>query len=209
MIALALLVVSVAILVQIESNAMMMTKESSKIVTGTELAQQKLSEAMLTVEKEGFTDADHCESGDFSDFGDETMNLEFGDGLDGYHFEWCVMEVDIQLAGDIAGMAQNLAGTGALPGAPAGLGDAAASAGIPGMGAGGSSGIPDLGSLGMNPEMISQMLGKYIRAIQVRVWWGDDSKKAKEAGDEVVITTHVINPTGAVIQTQADPMAGT
>ena len=33
---------------------------------------------------------------------------------------------------------------------------------------------------------------------QSPIWWGEDSEQAEEDGTEVVLTTHVINPSGAV-----------
>lgn len=187
MIALAILVTCVVILAQSQSSSAMMTREAQILITGTNLAEQKVSEVMLVVEKEGFTSQDHCEEGDFSNFGDETMDLEYGDALDKYRFAWCVSELDVGLAGDIMGMAQSLSGGGGAGGSDAG-----------GAAAGGAAGGMDLSSFGLGPEMISQMLSKYIREVRVEVWWGEDAKKSEEDGDWVVITTHVINPSGAI-----------
>lgn len=185
MIALAILVTCVVILVESQSSSAMMTREAQQIVTGTNLAQEKLSEVTFVIEQEGFTDQDHCEEGDFSDFGDETMNLEYGDALDAYQFSWCILEIDVGLAGDILGMAQSLGGGG--EGGDAG-------------GAGAAMGGMGLSALGFGPEMIGEMLSNYVRGVRVVVWWGEDEKISEDRGDQVVITTHVINPTGAIRQ---------
>jgi prepilin-type N-terminal cleavage/methylation domain-containing protein len=192
MVALGILTVSLLILVETQSTCIRMTREAQRMVTGTNLAQEKLSEVLLLVEEEGFTDTDKCETGDFAEYGDETLDVELRKSLEAYHFEWCVREIDIALAGDLTGMAQGLQGSGyfgsSSESTPAQ--DAAADAG----------GLPDLGALGVSNELVTEQLARYIREVKVRVWWGESSKDAEEAGDEIVLTTHVINPTGAVTQ---------
>ena len=53
--------------------------------------------------------------------------------------------------------------------------------------------------------MIVEFLAPYDREVRVRVWWGLDSAAAEEDGTEVVLTTHVINPTGALALEQGLP----
>lgn len=200
MIALAILVVCVVILVDSQSTSAQMTSEAQKMLIGTNLAQEKTAEVMLLVEEEGFTDTDKCDSGDFASFGDDELDLEFGDALDVYHWEYCVSEIDIALAGDIVSMAQGLAGDGAIAGTP-----------LPSDAAGGGGGLPgglDLAMFGLSPEVMSQMLSRYIREVRVRVWWGEDGKKSKESGDEVIVVTHAFNPSGAMRQMETDPTGG-
>jgi hypothetical protein len=43
------------------------------------------------------------------------------------------------------------------------------------------------------------MLGMYIREVRVRVWWGKNAKEAEELKDQVILVTHVINPTGQIV----------
>ena len=85
-------------------------------------------------------------------------------------------------------MASELQGSGALGDQPEGA---------PSLASLGEGGNP-LSQLGMSPDMISEMLTPYIREIKVRVWWGKDSKLAEERGDEVIVVTHVVNPSGVV-----------
>lgn len=185
MVALAILVVSLAILMETLGSSALATREAERIVTATQLAQEKLAEVQLIVEKDGISESDIHESGDFSDFGDEGFNLEFGDNLDDYHFEWWVSEIDIGLAGDIASMTESLEGTGLLPDqsdeSASGLADQS----------------PDLGSLGISNKMITEMLGRYIREMRVRVWWGESSEEAERLGDEVVLIGHATDPRGS------------
>lgn len=191
MVALAILVVSLVILVETQSTAAHATREAERFLTATDLAEAKLAEAMMQVEMDGFTENDVYEEGDFDDLGDEVLNVEMGDDLEDYHWEYGIQEIDIELAGDIASMASELTGgEGAEAGGEGlgGLGDLAG--GLPG-GAGG------LGAL-LSPDMLSQMLGPYIREVRVRVWWGPDSDTAEEDGTEVIVVTHVINPAGEI-----------
>jgi len=191
MIALGLLVVSLAILLQTMSSAAVATREAEYIVTATQLAQEKLTQVRLKIEKEGVTDRQITESGDFKDFGDEQMDLQFGDELQDYHYEWSISQIDIGLAGDIASLAGDLQGQGLLPSGSEGdqqQGDQNQ-----------PQQLPSLASLGISNQMISQMLGRYIREVRVRVWWGDDSDKAHDDGDEVVLTTHVADTAGSFI----------
>jgi len=188
-IALAILVTSMVLLAEIQTLSIEGSREVQKILVGTSLAQEKLNEVLIRLEGEGFTDKDVCEEGDFEEFGDEGVELEFGDSLKDYHFEYCISEIDIGLAGDIAGMAESLGGTGLS-------GQSEATSEL-------TSEAPDLNSLGFSNEMISDMLGNYVREVRVRVWWGEDSKQAEEEGNEVVLVSHVANPTGAVVMTGA------
>lgn len=199
MIALAILVTALTLLAEIQATAIVMTKEGERLVTASNLAAEKSAEIQLRLEQEGFTDTDVCESGDFDEFGNEMLDAEFGDSLKDYHFEWCVATVDVALAGDIAGMAGGLAGNGYFPG------EGASTAGATLDAASALGGAPDLSTLGLGPEQMSEMLGNYVREVRVRVWWGEDSKKAEELGDEVVVVSHAINPTGAITATQQAP----
>ncbi|MCA9566256.1 MAG: prepilin-type N-terminal cleavage/methylation domain-containing protein [Myxococcales bacterium] len=185
MIALAILTTSIVILVETQSTAAWATREAEKVVTGTDLARYKMSEALLRVEADGFTDGEIFESGDFRDLGDEVLNLQMGEALEDFHWEYAVQEIDIQLAGDIAAMASEFAGDdGGGEGGPA----------IPGL-PGGAGGLSAL----LSPEMLSQMLGPYIREVRVRVWWGKNSDEAEEYGSEVILVSHVINPSGDLV----------
>ncbi|MFZ5481026.1 MAG: type IV pilus modification PilV family protein, partial [Myxococcota bacterium] len=67
-IALAILAVSLVVLVESQSSAVLVTVDAQRTLTGTWLAQEKMAEAMLRVEYEGFTDQDIDEEGDFADF---------------------------------------------------------------------------------------------------------------------------------------------
>lgn len=186
MIALAILVTALTILVETQSSAAFISREAERIVTATDLAALKYDEAALVVEEDGFQLGDIGESGDFSDLGDEAMDLEFGAELEEYHWEWWVSEIDFELAADLVGAAGDLQSSGVLGGG----GEAAAPAGGGGLGA--------LGGL-VSSDMMTSMISPYIREVRVRVWWGEDSDFAEEEGSEVVIVGHVINPSGQII----------
>jgi prepilin-type N-terminal cleavage/methylation domain-containing protein len=189
MVALAILTVCLVLLAETQSSAVLLTTEAERIVVATDLARMKLNEALLEVEQDGFQTSDRNESGDFKDLGDDLLDVEFGEDLDDYEWEWLVSEVDIEMLGDLAAAAQSM---------PAEEGGEA-SAGGPG------GALAGLSMLGIGPEAITQFLAPYVREVRVRVWWGGDSEQAEEDGTEVVLTTHVINPGGALQLEQQVP----
>lgn len=190
MVALAILVVSLAILLETQASAAFLTREAERVVTATDLAQVKFDEAALALETDGFQIGDQHEEGDFDDLGDEAMSLEFGDELEDYHWEYWISEIDVALAGDLAGAASELQGSGVMGGEGGDMAAAGAAGG--GLGA--------LGSMA-SPEMLTQMVAPYMREIRVRVWWGASSRAAEEEGTEIVLVGHAINPSGQVLAT--------
>ena len=201
MVALAILVVSVAVLIETQGSAAKITREAERVITATDLANAKMNETLLFVEEEGFTNSDIHETGDFDDFGDEAFDLAFGKELSEYHWEYWVSEIDLALAGDIAGMASELESSGVIGGGGGQAGGAASPLG--GAGGGGSP----LANLGISSEMITEMLTPYIREVRVRVWWGEDSDEAEDRGNEIVVVSHLVNPTGTVFAGSEDAAA--
>lgn len=193
-VALAVLVVCLLVLVESQATAVYMTLEAERYVIATQLAQEKLNEVQLLVEYEGFTDQDVDESGDFKDFGDEALELELGDRFDDFRWRYTVDNMDLAQLGDIAGAAQDM------------MGDESGEDGAPPPGATGGAGAGDAANAGMGmmggflaPDALTEQLGKYMRQVNVVVWWGgDDMEKAEEDGHAVRVTAHVINPNGAV-----------
>ncbi len=186
MLALGILTVSLVILVQSQAEAVAMTREAERVLVATDLAKLKMSEAMLRLEEDGFQSSEVVEFGEFDDLGDELTNLEFGKEYEDYHWEYTITEIDIQLAGDLMGMASEMEGD------DGGFGGMLGGAGIPGDAGGAAGGAGDAaGMLGgfLQPQMLTEMVGPYIRMVVVRVWWGESSEQAEE-------DTHVANPAG-------------
>ncbi|MCO4747862.1 MAG: prepilin-type N-terminal cleavage/methylation domain-containing protein [Proteobacteria bacterium] len=183
MVALAIMVASFAMLLKSQGNAVVMTREARYIITGTQLAQEKMAEVRLEVEKTGVYDRQITDSGDFDSFGDEAFDLEFGDAFEEFHYEWWVSEIDLEIAGDIMGMASEYAG------------DQAEDAGQASAAGGGAAGNDMLGML--SGDLITNQVGKYFREVRVRVWWGEDSKHAEEYGNEVILTGHIADTQGS------------
>lgn len=179
MISLSIMVASFAILLKSQGNAVVMTRESRYIITATQLAQEKMAEVRLEVEKTGVYDRQIKDSGDFDDFGDEAFNLEFGEEFEDFHYEWWVSEMDLDIAGDMMGMAQDFGGEEDTTGQ---------------AGAAGAGTDQLMGMLG--GDMITQQIGKYFREVRIRVYWGEDSKEAEELGNEVVLIGHISDPRG-------------
>jgi len=186
-IALAILAVSVMILVETQAGALFMSTDADRISTATYLAEEKMMEALLELEREGWTSMDVEETGDFDDFGSEDFR---GDALrldlDGQHegFKWAytVKKIELNIPTDLGGAAGELAGNGYW-------GDSNQDAG--------QDAQMDLTDIpGFNPDMITEYLGDYIREVRVLIWWGEN----EDGVDQVELTTHVINPSGAITE---------
>ena len=186
-IALAILAVSLFVLVDAQSTAVLMTIDANKTLTGTYLAQEKMAEAMLRLEYEGFREGDIDEEGDFSEIGQEDglgSDADFGDSFEEYRWAYAIREVDIQL-GDITSAADELESAGFGPQTEEGQEQAEQR---------------DLTDMGFQPDMISDMLKPYIREIRVLVWWGEEAPDLEEGCDSCIeLVTHVINPSGQII----------
>ncbi len=191
MVSLAILVVSLAILVETMGSAIVATREAEHIVTATQLAQEKLSEVLILVEKEGVTERERTESGDFTRYDDAQIDLEFGAALEDYKYEWWISQIEVGLVGDLADLAQTFGGDTTDVGGQEMENQA-----------------PSLASLGVSNDMIGEMLGRYIREVRVRVWWGEDSDRAEELGDEVILTQHITDPTGGFVNLGGGAAAG-
>ncbi|MCP4808414.1 MAG: prepilin-type N-terminal cleavage/methylation domain-containing protein [Proteobacteria bacterium] len=198
MVALAILSVSLFVLVNSQTTAYIMTLESQKMTTATMLAKEKMSQAILMVESEGFQEQDIEEEGDFAEgvFGE----FESG-GLDGqweglndqtfedFKFAYTVRAVELNLDGDVGGMADQLSGSGYW-------GEEAEEK----VEARGEDQTPGLEDMGVSQDMLSDYLSPYIREIRVVVWWGPkDLDDAEEDGDIIELVTHVVNPSGQVV----------
>ena len=189
MIALAILVVSLIVLIDAQATAVFMTTEAERILIATALAQEKMAEVQMEVELMGFGEQDIEEEGDFEDYEFEELDLDFGEEYINYKWAWTVRKIELDMVADIAGMGEDLAGAGYF-------GDEGGEADF--------SGAPDLGDMGVQPDMITDMLGAYIREARVIVWWGAGDPEDKDFVDKIEITSHVINPTGMITPSEGD-----
>jgi len=209
MIALSILTISLVILIQTQSLAIQLTQEAETRMVATDLAQQKMTEALLLVEAEGFQVRDVYERGDFDDFGSDGLRIDMRDQLEGFEWEYSIREVDITIIGEASETAGDLTDDGSS--------DDDGGGGLLGnlLGGGGDGGGNPLGGigpmisqaisgLGLGAGSISEMLGPFVREVRVRVWWGGSLSEAEEQGNEVVLTTHIFDPSGAA----AAPGAG-
>lgn len=76
-IALGILAVSVMILVETQAGALMMSTDADRMQTATYLAEEKMLEAQLYLEREGWGSQDIEEEGDFEEFGNEEFRGGF------------------------------------------------------------------------------------------------------------------------------------
>ena len=107
------------------------------------------------IEAEGLVSDDVHERGDFDGYGDEA-DLEFGDDLDDFQWEYEVVEVDFAISGDLFAMMGGMDdSSGDGSGDPATMAETAMSA------------------MGITDDLITETLGQFIREVRVRVYWVD------------------------------------
>ncbi len=192
--ALGILVVSLGLMVETQADSALMTEEAERQIMMADLAEMVMGEAIERVATEGFPTGDIEEEGEFDEFGDDVVQAAFGDTLEEFHWYYSIAEVDLAMAGDLAEAAQQFDSSDTY-----GNGDAPVDLG------GGNDPMAGLSAMGLSGEAISQVLAPYIREVRVRVWFGKDQEDAEEAGNEIVVTTHVINPMGAKVLDQGVP----
>ena len=179
MVASLIMVITLATVARIQVNALRLNSEAELVVLGTLLAQEKMAEVKLMIEAEGLASDDVHEEGDFKEYGDEA-DLDFDDELDDFKWQYEVVEVDFSISGDLLSM------MGAVGDDESGSGEDPQSMAETAMSA-----------MGINDEVITETLGKFIREVRVRVYWEDSVEIAEERGKIVEIVTHVISPKGA------------
>ncbi len=189
MVAIGILSLSLMVLLETQTSSVVMTGEARKIGVASALANEKITEVLLTLEREGWTSQDIEEEGHFDDFGSEefrgdSLNLDLEDDLKDFHWAYTVRRVELSMPGDVMGTAGELA-EGGYWGEQSEEASEQASQ---------SSGF-DLSDVpGFNPEQITEYLSNYLREVRVVVWWGEN----EDESDQVEITTHAINPSGLV-----------
>jgi len=186
-IAIGILAVTLLVLVESQASAVFMTVDGRKVSTATALADEKMQEVILTLEREGWTSQDIEEEGDFESFGAEEFRGEDANidtEYEEFHWAYTVRRIEINIPTDLSGTADQLAEGG-------GLGEQAQEEGL------GDVGL-DLSMIpGFSPDMIMDQLAGFMREVRVRVWWGDN----EDGEDQVEFVHHVINPTGVVTNT--------
>lgn len=191
-IALAILVLALSILVENQGFAAYMTRDAERIRIATMLAEEKLIEAQLQLELDGWTTSDVDKDGDFDNFGSEEfrgsgVNLDYDDLLDDYKWAYTVRKIEMNMPADMGSMTEDLMGSGYF-------GDQSQNEDV-------QNNQMDLGDIGISSDMITEYLSDYIREVRVMVWWSEDHE---ETGDYVEILTHVVNPSGVVTDPEVE-----
>jgi len=191
MIALAILTSGLMVLVDSQAYAVLMTKETDRLLVATMLAEEKMGELQLLVEKQGFSDQDIEERGDFSDFGTEglledfqmpDLDVDLGDSLEDYQWAYTLREVEMSFP-DMGGAGEQLASSGYW-------GDTNDE-----ISSSSDESAPGLSDMGIDSDVVTEMLSPYFREVRVRVWWGENEDDL----DQVELVSHVINPSGTII----------
>ncbi len=185
-IALSILVLALSILVENQGFAAFMTRDAEKIRIATMLAEEKMVEAQLYLELEGWKSTDINEDGDFDDLGSEEFrgsgnNLDLDEDFEDYQWAYTIRTIELNMPADMGGMMNDMMGEGYY-------GDQSQNEAV-------QDNQMDLGDLGVSSDMITDYLSDYIREVRVIVWWEEDFE---ETGDYVELLTHVVNPSGVV-----------
>ncbi len=200
MIAVAILAGALTVLVHAQATAVLMTTETEKLLIATMLAKEKMAEVQLMMESDGFGEQDIEEEGDFDDFGDMEgldLNLDVDDEYEGFQWAYTVRQIELDLGGDFTGMAEDLAGQGYWGDQDYDQQGSTSSSSSGGRDA--ESQQPGLDDMGVSSDMITELLGGYIREVRVLVWWGENEDEL----DQVEITSHVINSSALTLLSAA------
>jgi len=182
-ISLGILATAMVVLIDSQAFAVFSTREADFIIRSTQLAEEKMMEVQILMEREGFSDQDIEEEGDFEEFGAEEfrgddLHLDLEDELKDFRWAYTVRKIELSMPPNLGGMASDLAGGGYFGEEKSAEMDV--------------GGAPDLGDMGVSGDMITDTLADYIREVRVRVWWGDNEDET----DQIELTSHIINPTG-------------
>ena len=183
-IALAILAVSLAILINGQGSAGWMITHTNNIRIATLLSEEKMAEAQLLLEQEGRKDSDIEENGDFGDFGSEDWrqtNLQIDEDLERFKWAYTIRRIEMDFPSQLGSLTEDLGASGYF-------GDQ--------NNEDVQNNTMDLGDLGISPDMITEYLSNYIREVRVRIWWGEEP----DGDDQLEILTHIINPTGVVTE---------
>lgn len=188
-ISLAILAVSLAVLVESEAGAVMLTVDAQRTLTANTLAEQTMAEVLLAAETEGISESDQYGEGEYSDFGSDGQfgQADFTGEYDEFSYAWTVRKVDMQI-GDAAQAITDLQEMGVSPSGNEQQQDNSMDA--------------SMLSAFMSPEMLNEMLSPWMREVRVVVWWGEDpgdleSDLSCESCVELV--THIFNPSGQMM----------
>ncbi len=205
MIAVAILAGALTVLVHAQATAVLMTTETEKLLIATMLAKEKMAEVQLMMESDGFGEQDIEEEGDFDDFGDVEgldLNLDVDDAYEEFHWAYTVRRIELELGGDFTGAAESLAGQGYWGEQDYDQQGSSSSSSSSMGGRDAQNQQPGLDDMGVSSDMITDLLGGYIREVRVLVWWGENEDEL----DQVEITTHIIN--ASALQLMSAAMGG-
>jgi prepilin-type N-terminal cleavage/methylation domain-containing protein len=193
-IALGILAVGMTVLLQTQATAVVMTSEADKVRVGTLLAQEKMAECQLLVEKNGFSSDDVEDDGDFQDYGAEDFRADVGDidmegALDDYRWAYTIRQIELTMPDDLTGTATDLINQGYLGEDVKSSYEASET----------DEESLDLSDMGLSSDMVTDQLSNYIREVRVMVWWSDEQDEEGNYLDSVELVTHIINPSGFVI----------
>lgn len=178
LIAIAILAVSLLVVMRVMDQAALVSRYQDQQITAANLARRKMVDLELRIEKDGFGSGEKEECGSFvEDLEDE---LDAPNGIEGYEYCWTLEEVDIPLPMDLLGKGkEEKGGSGSAISVDRGSATNPLAAGLPG---------------GLSPEAAAEQLSKAVRVLKLTVKW-----KTGAVPQELTVTTHLVNMTGAVV----------
>jgi prepilin-type N-terminal cleavage/methylation domain-containing protein len=157
LVALALLSVSLMVIVRLQGQAVVFKSHEEHNLIAVGLARSKMVDLELQLEEDGYGSQDKEECGDFKS--------DLGKAFDAYSWCWEVKKAPLTIP-------ENVFGGGGEEGGQEGGQDVVTSM---------------ASSFGLNPESISEELGKGIRQLSVTVKW-----KSAGVDDSLTLQTHVV-----------------
>ncbi len=189
LVALAILAISTIALIDAQTAAVKMREQGDEMVVGTLLARDIMSLVEMRMEKEGFGELTITEDGDFHED-------EYLDAFEEYAWEYEVSRIEIDLA-KIFDLINQLMGMAEDEGAVED--ESMLTGGL------------NMESLGIDMSMFTEELSRFVREIRVRVYWCGEEGRREEGlcgPDEVVLVTHIVNPTGRVATAEEQEIGG-
>jgi hypothetical protein len=171
----ALLLISTALIIVIESQAFAISQEdkANHLNTASLLARDVMVDLELRMDKEGFGELDVRETGTFND-------QRYDNHFEGWRWEYEVEQVDLDIPNlsSLMGMAEGAIADGDAP----------------------SNDLVAMESMGIDLGFFGEYMGKFLREARVRVCWPEGLDDAGlPAEDCFELSTHLVNPTGKVM----------
>ena len=171
----ALLLVSTALIIVVESQAFAISQESkaNNLNTAALLARDVMVDLEIRMQKEGFGELEVRETGTFTD-------QRYDNHFEDWRWEYEVEKVDLEVPNlsNLMGMAEGVVADGEAP----------------------QNDLLTMESMGIDLAFFGEYMSKFLREARVRVCWPDGlDASGLPREDCFEVNTHLVNPTGKVM----------